>query len=136
MNGWKFWKVLKMSLHDYLELFRQAIENVEDYGYAESIEINEEIRPNKQAVIKAKIVLIDGSVLHIKEYIDAKYTIQKVSYAYQYQKKDGDLIFRYDNAGHRPALEFEEHKHIKDGVIIEAILPDVSDIMDEVLGFL
>ena len=50
MNGWKFWKVLKMSLHDYLELFRQAIEKVEDYGYAESIEINEEIRPNKQAV--------------------------------------------------------------------------------------
>jgi len=81
MNGWKFWKVLKMSLHDYLELFRQAIEKVEDYGYAESIEI-------------------------------------------------------YDNAVHRPALEFKEHKHIKGGVIIEAILPDVSDIMDEVLGFL
>ena len=40
-----------MLLHEYLELFRQAIENVEDYGYAESIEINEEIRPNKQAVI-------------------------------------------------------------------------------------
>ena len=58
-----------MLLHDYLELFRQAIENVEDYGYAESIEINEEIRPNKQAVIKAKIVLIDGSVLHIKKSI-------------------------------------------------------------------
>jgi len=48
MNGWKFWKVLKMSLHDCLELFRQAIEKVEGYGYAESIEINEEIRPNKQ----------------------------------------------------------------------------------------
>jgi hypothetical protein len=58
-----------MSLHDYLALFRQAIEKVEDYGYAESIEI-------------------------------------------------------------------KEHKHIKGGVIIEAILPDVSDIMDEVLGFL
>jgi hypothetical protein len=79
MNGWKFWKVLKMSLHDYLELFRKAIEKVEDYGYAESIEINEEIRPNKQAVIKVKIVLIDGSVLHIKEYIDAKYTIHSAS---------------------------------------------------------
>ena len=33
-------------------------------------------------------------------------------------------------------LEFKEHKHMKGGVIIEAILPDVSDIMDEVLGFL
>jgi hypothetical protein len=58
-----------MSLHDYLELFRHAIEKAEYYGYAESIEIN-------------------------------------------------------------------EHKHIKGGVIIESILPDVSDIMDEVLGFL
>jgi hypothetical protein len=125
-----------MSLHDYLELFQRAIENVEDYGYAESIEINEEIRPNKQAVIKAKIVFIDGSALHIREYIDAKYTIQKISYAYQYQNRNGDLIFRYDNAVHRPALEFKEHKHIKGGVIIEAILPDVSVIMDEVIRFL
>jgi hypothetical protein len=33
-------------------------------------------------------------------------------------------------------LEFKEHIHTKGGVIIEAILPDVSDIMDEVLGFL
>jgi hypothetical protein len=64
MNGWKFWKVLKMSLHDY--------------------------------------------------------AIQKVSYAYQYQDKNGDLIFRYDNAVHRPALEFKEHKHTKGGVIIQA----------------
>lgn len=51
MNGWKFWKVLKMSLHDYLELFRQAIEKVEDYGYAESIEINGYIRVSQQEVI-------------------------------------------------------------------------------------
>jgi hypothetical protein len=44
-----------------------------------------EVRPNKQAVIKATIVLVDRSVLHIREYIDAKYKIEKVSYAYQYQ---------------------------------------------------
>jgi hypothetical protein len=109
---------------------------LESYGYAQSVEIREEIRPNKQAVIKAKIVLIDRSVLHIKEYIDARYKIQKVSYAYQYQDKLGTLIFRYDNAVHRPMLGFRQHKHIKDGLIIEALLPDVSDIIDEVIGFL
>jgi hypothetical protein len=125
-----------MSLHDYLELFRKAVEKIEDYGYTESVQVREEIRPNKQAVIKAKIVLIDGSILHIKEYIDAKYTIQKVSYAYQYQEKDGELIFRYDNAVHRPELGFKEHKHTKGGGIVEVSLPDVSDIMDEVVGFL
>ena len=43
---------------------------MEDYGYAESIEINEEIRSNKQAVIKAKIVLIDGSVAQEVQNLD------------------------------------------------------------------
>ena len=125
-----------MSLNKYLKLFRQAVGKLESYGYAESVEIREEIRPNKQAVIKAKIVLIDRSVLHIKEYTDARYRIQKVSYAYQYQDKLGTLIFRYDNAVHRPVLGFKQHKYTKDGVIVEASLPDVSDIMDEVVGFL
>ena len=125
-----------MSLSKYLKQFRQVVGKLESYGYAESVEIREEIRPNKQAVIKAKIVLIDRSVLHIKEYIDARYKIQKVSYAYQYQDKSGTLIFRYDNAIHRPVLGFRQHKHIRDGLIIEALLPDVSDIIDEVIGFL
>jgi len=125
-----------MLLHNYLKLFRRCVEKLENYGYTESIEIREEIRPNKQAIIKANIVLVDSSVLHIKEYIDAKYKIEKVSYAYQYQDRDGELIFRYDNAVHRPALAYKEHKHTKDGAIVEASLPDISDIIDEVVGCL
>jgi len=117
-------------------LFRRGIEKLENYGYTESIDIKEEIRPNKQAIIKARIVLVDSSVLHIREYIDAKYRIEKVSYAYQYQDRNGELIFRYDNAVHRPALRFKGHKHTKDGDIMEASLPDISDIVDEVVGCL
>jgi len=122
-----------MSLRNYLATLHEGIQKLEDYGYTESTEIREEIRPNKQAVIKGKIVLVDGSVLHIKEYIDAKYKIERVSYAYQYQDRDGELIFRYDNAVHRLALGYREHKHTKDGVIVEASLPDISDVIDEVI---
>ena len=125
-----------MLLRNYLYLFRQGIEKLEKYGYTESIHIKEEIRPNKQAIIKAKIVLVDRLVLYIKEYIDARYKIEKLCYAYQYQNRGGKLIFRYDNAVHRPELRFKEHKHTKDGLIIEASLPDISDIIDEVVGFL
>ncbi|MBW2012018.1 MAG: hypothetical protein JRI32_10395 [Deltaproteobacteria bacterium] len=125
-----------MLLRDYLELFRQSIEKIGNYGYTESIEIKEEIRPNKQAIIKANIVLVDRSVLHIKEYIDAKYKIEKVSYAYQYQDSEGKLIFRYDNAAHRPALGFKEHKHTNDGAILNTSLPDISDVIDEIIGYL
>ena len=65
-----------MLLRNYLRLFRQAIEKFENHGYTESVQIKEEISPNKQAIIKAKIVLVDSSVLYIKEYIDAKYKIE------------------------------------------------------------
>ena len=125
-----------MLLHKYFVLFQRSIEKLENYGYTESVEIKEEIRPNKQAVLKAKIVLVNRSILHIKEYIDAKYTMQKLSYAYQYQANNGELIFRYDNAVHRPALGFREHKHTKDGTIVEASLPDISDIVNEVIEHL
>jgi len=42
-----------MSLRDYLDSFHKAIGKIEDYGFAESIDIKEEIRPAKQAVINA-----------------------------------------------------------------------------------
>jgi hypothetical protein len=36
---------------------------------------------------------VDGSVLFIREYIDARYKIEKVSYAYQYQDGEGTQNF-------------------------------------------
>jgi len=86
-----------MFLPDYLKAFRQAVGKINDYEFAESIDIREEIRAAKQAVINAKIVLVDGSVLHIKEFIDAKY---------------------------------------KEGTIVATSEPDISDVVDEVIGCL
>ena len=122
-----------MSLRNYLESFQSALERLRDYGYAETIEFKEEMRPRKQAVIRAKIILVDDSVLHIQEYIDAKYTIDRVSYAYQYLNREGKLIFRYDNALHKPALAFKEHKHTKERAVISAHAPEISDVIDEVI---
>ena len=125
-----------MSLDEYLDLFRKAMEKFEKYGYADIVEIREEIRANKQAILNVKVVLINQSVLHIKEYLDAKYRINRVSYAYQYQDRTGRLIFRYDNAAHRPVLGFNDHRHSNDGTIYEAALPDIFDFIDEVISHL
>jgi len=83
-----------------------------------------------------KVVLVDGSSLFIKEYIDFKYKIERVSYAYQYQDKNDVLILRYDNAIHRPELGFREHKHTSLGEIVKAELPNINDFVDEVIGYL
>ena len=123
-----------MSLRNYLAAFHRAVGRIDDYGFAESIDIREEIRAAKQAVIKSKIVLINGSVLHITEFIDAKYGLERISYAYQFQDKEGKVIFRYDNARHRADLGFGDHKHLADGAIVQTAMPDVSDVVDEVIG--
>ena len=125
-----------MSLRDYLNNFRLGIEKLEDYGYSESLEIKEEIRANKQVVVTANVVLFDGSNLHIKEYIDARYKIERISYAYHYQDVGGKCLFRYDNAVHRPPLGFKEHKHTKSGAIINAPLPGISELINEVIEYL
>jgi len=122
-----------MSLRDYLDFFHQAVEKIDDYGFAESIEIKEEIRAAKQAAIHAEIHLVDGSVLHVKVYADAKYRIEIISYAYQYQNADGQLIFRYDNARHKPELAFSDHKHLSDGSIVQSAMPNITDIVDAVI---
>lgn len=125
-----------MFLHDYLNDFRQGLEKLDDYGFAESLEIKEELRANKQLILTAKIVLIDGSLFQVKEYVNGKYTIERMSYAYHFQDNEGRCRFRYDNAKHKPPLGFDEHKHTQDGTIIQATLPSVSDIIDEIIDFL
>ncbi len=125
-----------MSLRDYVNNLRLQIDKLEDHGFSESLEFQEEIRANKQAVIFVKVVLFNGSSLIVKEYIDARYKIERISYAYHYQDSRGNCIFRYDNAVHKPRLPFREHKHTKDGRIIEATLPGISELTDEVLRHL
>lgn len=125
-----------MSLRDYLDEFHQAVAIIDDYGFAELIDIKEEIRPAKQAVINARIVLVDGSSLHVRTYIDAKYKIEIISYAFQYHDNKGELIFRYDNARHKPELGFDEHKHQNDGTIIPTTMPDIAEIVYDVLKYL
>ena len=125
-----------MSLHEYLQAFREAIDRIDRYGYADSISFHQELRAGKQALLKVTVILVDGSSLHIKEYIDAMYGIKVVSYGYQYQDINGSLHFRYDNARHKPELQFIEHKHLPGNNIIEAPPPHISELVDEVISFL
>ncbi len=67
-----------MSISKYLASIRSAVDRLDTYGFAESIIFQEEIRAGRQAIIKAEIVLIDGSRLFIREYIGSKYGIEKL----------------------------------------------------------
>ncbi len=109
-----------MPPDEYCSQLRKAVWRFENYGITESIEFQEEMRPGKQIVIGIRILLTDRSELVIREYVDAKYKIEKLRYAYQHHTQSGELIFRYDNADHKPSLGFKRHKHLPDGEIVHA----------------
>jgi hypothetical protein len=78
------------------------------------------------------LVFDDGSELHFREFVDTTLDEPRVIYAYHYQGADGALVFRYDNAVHRPNLSQPEHRHTPAGAVA-SIAPTLAEIIDEVL---
>jgi len=91
-----------------------------------------ETRPGEQGYLTGSITFVDSSVLHFREFLDAvKETVDKLMYTYHYQDESNQLIFRYDNARHRPPLRSLEHKHISDQ-IVETPAPTLDDVLAEI----
>ncbi len=53
-------------------------------------------------------------------------------YAYHYQDVEHNLIFRYDNAAHKPALPQPEHKHTRLGIEASPV-PTLADVLDQIV---
>jgi hypothetical protein len=49
-----------------------------------------------------------------------------------FENHKGNLLFRYDNAVHKPALCFSDHKHTCDGTIHRVSSPDIAEVVDEI----
>lgn len=122
-----------MLLSEYLS---DIVRTINEYSKTELIadsDISSDLRTPKTGIIKGSISFIDGSKLYFTEYVDSTYKIQKLSYSFQYQNSRNELIFRYDNAVHKPKLAFAEHKHLIDGSIVEAEVPEFSGILREII---
>lgn len=74
-----------------------------------------------------------GSQLHFREYVDVTLSEPRLMYAYHYQDANDNLIFRYDNAPHRPALAKPEHKHTPNNVETSDA-PTIEQVLNEILG--
>ena len=92
-----------------------------------------EMRPGQQGYLTGSIIFADGSALYFREFLDVdKDTVDKLMYTYHYQDAGNQLIFRYDNARHRPPLHSLEHKHVP-GQVIEAPAPTLEDVLAEIV---
>lgn len=95
-----------------------------------------DFRSEKIGFLKGKIIFLDESVLFFKEYLDLRYQIDKKTYSFHYQDINTNLLFRYDNALHKPKLGFYDHKHV-DGRILKSNVPTIKDVLKEIVdGYL
>jgi len=125
-----------MLLGDYLAEFFKLINEYAQANLVVSSDVKNDFRTETLGLIKANIVFIDESMLYITEYLDGESGINKTAYSYHYQKKNGKLLFRYDNARHKPHIGFTHHKHCSDGTIAKAGAPDLRKVFEEVLEYL
>lgn len=94
-----------------------------------------EARSYTRHIIKGEIIFKDGSKLSFLEYIVIENNeLNRISCRFNYIDKNGNLIYRYDNAPHHPEIPtFPHHKHLSNGHVIAAREPSLPDILKEIL---
>jgi hypothetical protein len=100
---------------EYTQGLEDSLNKAVATGEAVLIALQVDQRSAVRGFIAGSLHFLDGSVLHFREFVDLTQTEPKVMYAYHYQDANGTLIFRYDNAIHRPGLPQSEHKHTSRG---------------------
>jgi len=116
--------------------YARGIEEVLDAAVAAGEAVLVSIQTDHRSLLRGFIVGLlqfnNASELHFREFVDTSLPEPRLMYAYHYQDANKDLIFRYDNAAHRPPLPQAEHKHTSSGVQVSPA-PTLAQVVDEVL---
>lgn len=83
--------------------------------------------------LRVDVYFIDNSLLHFRELFVGQERPAKKTYTYHYQRADGQLVFRYDNAPHYPNLPTApHHKHLGETEVIAAEPPTLKTVLQEI----
>ena len=122
-----------MLIEAYFQLFASWISS---YPFIVTSDINYQARRPSLGFIRGEMQFRDGSILHVREFVDVEDRIDRLAYAYQYMTSTGHLIFRYDNADHHKYLQLATHPHHKhDGAedrIVASSIRDFSAVLQEI----
>jgi reverse gyrase len=122
-----------LRIEAYFEQIREAIETC---PVIQAFNVTYDKRGTYEGFIRGEIYFIDGSILHLREFVDAEDIPERLTYVYQYMTPSQQLVFRYDNTGHHRKLNlstYPHHKHhdAEDNVVISSA-PDLPQILSEI----
>jgi hypothetical protein len=112
-----------MLLSEYYAELAAIVDRYARSGLIVAMDLSFDARTSKIGKVKGALGFTDGTQLFFTEYVDGRYRLERVTYAYHVQDAKANLLFRYDNAAHKPALPYSCHKHLNTGSIVEADPP-------------
>jgi hypothetical protein len=119
-------------IQTYFTQIKQVTDLYAATSFVLEAQVHFETRPGEQGYLTGTLIFADDSKLHFREYLDQTGdVVDTLMYTYQYQDADNHLIFRYDNARHKPALSSAEHKHLPKQ-LIEAPAPTLDEVLAEI----
>jgi len=97
----------------------------------------EEILGSSRVNLRIRVRFPEGQLLEINEaVIVSDHELVHLDYRYHFQDGANQLLFRYDNTPHFPALStFPHHRHLKNEVF-PASKPSLANVLDEMEAFL
>lgn len=121
-----------MAIEEYFSIIKALLDRYAVSTFVVTANVTFETRPAGQGFFAGIVEFADGSQLHLREYLDVvRETVEKVMYSYHFQGAGGELIFRYNNSAHRPALTSADHKHDSTGTSVSAP-PKLEDVLNEI----
>ncbi len=128
-----------MLIDNYFERIRSILTSS---PIIQNFELETEKRTDTLGFIRSNVYFYNGSLLHIREFVDIETAIERGKYIYQYMSNQGDLIFHYDNAPHHQKLNLStlpHHKHDRqeDNIIaseaplLETVCQEIEQIVNQ-----
>lgn len=116
--------------------FQQIRETIETCLIVQSSNITYDKRGTHEGFIHGELYFADGSILHLREFIEVETHINRLLYVYQYMSAAKTLVFRYDNTGHHKKLNLPTYPHHKhEGAqnnIVPSSAPDLATVLTEI----
>ncbi len=122
-----------MLLNEY---FRQIQILLHQCAIVQESTIVYEVRSYDRGFVHGDLMLTNGNILAVREFVKTTSIVDREMYTYQYMTAEKQLIFRYDNTGHHGKLNlstFPHHKH--DGIetnVIASEAPGLAEVLQEI----
>jgi Family of unknown function (DUF6516) len=120
------------------EYFRQVDTLITSTSIVHASSMTYDKRSAYIGFIRGSVYFLDGSVLHLREFVSVQHGVERYMYAYHYQRSDSTFVFRYDNTPHFTTMPtFPHHKHEgRESTVLSANPPDLQAVLAEIQGLM